>query len=183
MENQTQPTLALRYVALAVLVAFAIGAVVGVVAHSKYAPCVIVPTISVQHDTITKRDTIHGKVIAPVIHTVIRRDTLKLPSKLDTAHSDTSAYVTPGGALSVPITRQVYVSEDYRAVVSGWHATLDSITLYPKVKYITTTVTKLAPPLRQNWALVVGPSVGYGTTKAPIFGASVVLGFTIRTWH
>lgn len=180
------PTIALRYVALAVLVAFALGIVCGVVGRGKLYPCVVLPTISVQRDTVFHRDTIQGKIYPPVIRTVIRRDTLRLQGSPDTTYKegDTShkAYALPGGGISVPIERRTYVTDDYRAVISGWHPSLDSIKLYPKSYTITNTVTKLYTP-RQNWALVIGPSIGYGTTKAPIFGASAVFGFVVKSWH
>lgn len=177
MEKQ----ITIGHLGLVALIAFALGVVVGAVGHSKFAPCVIVPTISVTHDTIVKRDTINGIITKPVIRTTIRRDTLLLPSKPDTSHSDTSAArVLPSGGISIPIEQRVYQTDTYRAVVSGWHPSLDTLTLFEKTMLINTTVTKQATPPRKNWALVVGPSVGYGTTKAPIFGASVVYGFVIR---
>jgi hypothetical protein len=94
MENETHgaPSIALRTLAIAVLVAFGIGFTIGIVAHAKFYPCVVVPTISVQRDTVRKTDTIRGKITPAIIRTTIRRDTLILPSKPnDTTHSDTAS--------------------------------------------------------------------------------------------
>lgn len=186
---EEKPTFALKYVALAVLVAFAIGIVIGVVARAKFAPCVITPTISIQRDTIYKRDTIHGKPVeVKSVRTILRHDTLELPSTPDTSHTrdvDTSRAVRllPSGSVSVPIEQRTYATQDYRAVVSGWHPSLDSITIYAKTKIITNTVTKLADPPRRNWAIVVGPAALYGFDKKIVPGASVTLGFVVKSWH
>lgn len=197
MENKTPqtpatngPTFALKYCAIAVLVAFALGIWVGISVHAKFNPCVVVPTISVQRDTISVRDTVQGKIVPPVIRTIIRRDTLVLPSKRDTARqrdttvADTQrspqAYYLPSGGISVPIEQRVYATDQYRAVVSGWHPSLDSITLYPVNTTIRETITKLAQPPRKNWAFVVGPSVTCTTQRTVVLGGSAVFGFVIR---
>lgn len=92
---ETRPAIALSWLAPIVIVAFAIGVLVGIVGHAKYAPCVVVPTLSVQHDTLVRQDTINGIVTPPVIQTVIRRDTIRLPSKPDTSLADTAARLVP----------------------------------------------------------------------------------------
>ena len=73
----------------------------------------------------------------------------------------------------VPVTQKEYVSENYRAWVSGYNAALDSIYVFPKTVYITQTM-----PARK-WGLgVVG---GYGIGR---YGLSPYVGVGIyyRLW-
>jgi hypothetical protein len=181
-------------VAVITLVAFAIGFITGLGVARKINPCVVVPTISVERDTTTKTDTVQGKIVPPVIRWRIRRDTLVLPSKTDTLYrqADTTtheaiaapqAYVLPDGKVVVPIEQKVYATGLYRAVVSGWHAALDSITVYPKTTTVRETITKLAQPPRRNWAVTVGPSATYTTGKQFVPGVSATLGFVVGSWH
>ena len=58
----------------------------------------------------------------------------------------------------VPVTQKEYVSENYRAWVSGYNAALDSIYVFPKTVYITRTI-----PVRK-WGLgIIG---GYGVGRS-----------------
>lgn len=175
------------------IIAFAIGFVTGLGVARKVNPCVVVPTISIQRDTVTVRDTVQGKIVPPVIRSIIRRDTLILPSKSDTSfkQGDTSKreantgpqpHELPDGSISVPIEQKVYATPLYRAVVSGWHPALDSITVYPERKIITETITKLAPPLRRWWTIAAGPSATYTIDRQFVPGVSVVLGLNIKSW-
>lgn len=171
------------------LMIFAVGFVAGLGVARKVNPCVVVPTISIQRDTVTVRDTVQGKIVAPVIRSIIRRDTLVLPAKPDTTfkQADTAmrspqAYELPGGGISVPIEQKVYATALYRAVVSGWHPALDSITVYPTRTTITETVTKLAPAPRRWWTIAAGPSATYTIDRQFVPGVSVVLGLNIKSW-
>ncbi len=60
--------------------------------------------------------------------------------------------------VSVPITSKVYEDSLYRAVVSGYRASLDEITVYPRMDIVTIT----EKPKRKRWG--VGVQVGYGMT-------------------
>lgn len=179
--------------AVITIIAFAIGFVVGLGVARKVNPCVVVPTISIQRDTITVRDTVQGKIVAPTVRSIIRRDTLVLPAKPDTSfkQADTlkggairspQPHELPDGSVSVPIEQKVYATALYRAVVSGWHPSLDSITVYPERTTITETITKLAPPPRRWWAIAAGPSATYTAAGQFVPGVSVVLGLNIKSW-
>lgn len=180
--------------AVITLIAFAIGFVSGLGVAKKINPCVVVPTISIQRDTVTTIDTVKGQILPPVIRSIIKRDTIILPSKSDTSYkqSDTTVgkptasaavEILPDGRVTIPIEQKIYSTALYRAVVSGWRASLDSIEVYPKRTTITETVTKLAQPPRRNWAVTVGPSATYTVNKQFVPGASVVLGFVVKSWH
>lgn len=175
------------------LVLFAIGFVVGLGVARKVNPCVVVPTISIQRDTVMVRDTIAGQILPPVVREVIRRDTLILQSKQDTTYKqgDTikrdsvrspQAYYLPDGSISVPIEQRTYSTDDYKAVISGWHPKLDSMTVYPKRTTITETVTKVAPTPRRLWTIAAGPSATYTADGKFLPGVSVVLGLNIKSW-
>lgn len=120
-----------------------------------------------QRDTIILRDTItRVKPIFVEINGEIRTDTLWLHDTL---------------ALPVPIEQKVYADSDYRAVVSGWHASLDTISVYPKTMVImeTTQVPVPAPPKR--WGL--GIAAGYGASKdglSPYIGVGI--SYSILQW-
>ena len=73
----------------------------------------------------------------------------------------------------VPVTQKEYVSENYRAWVSGYNAALDSIYVFPKTVYITQTM-----PARK-WGLgVVG---GYGIGRYG-FSPYVGVGVYYKIW-
>lgn len=73
----------------------------------------------------------------------------------------------------VPITQKEYVSENYRAWVSGYNADLDSIDVFPKTVYITKKI-----PARR-WGLgVIG---GYGVGRAGL-SPYIGIGVYYRIW-
>lgn len=68
--------------------------------------------------------------------------------------------------VSLPRERKVYRDSSYRAVVSGYMPSLDSMTVYQR----TVTVTKTSfVPSRKRWTVGIGPSVGLGWVS-PIGG-------------
>jgi len=190
MENQFFTT---KRIALLVLVVFAIGFACGFGVSRKYAPCVELPVVSISRDTVTVRDTIKGKPLPPKTQTIIRVDTLRLQinpvDKGDYKKDTTTRQSTPdtvsgvrigqGGEVLIPITSKVYSTPDYRAVVSGWRANLDSMEVYRQTRTITETVTKMAPAKRKWLALTVGPSVGYNLDKQIRPSLSATLGFIL----
>lgn len=60
--------------------------------------------------------------------------------------------------VEVPIETKVYEEDSvYRAVVSGWHASLDSLWIYHKETEIT--ITKKIPAPKWSFGATFGPSV------------------------
>ncbi len=57
-------------------------------------------------------------------------------------------------AVAVPITRKVYADSSYRAVVSGYRASLDSLLVFPPREMVT--ITKTIKPRRWNFGLQGG---------------------------
>ena len=129
-------------------------------------------SLSVINDTVqvTKTDTIWREKPVFVASSVIRHDTVRFASlERDTVFVD------------VPIERRVYEEDSlYRAVVSGWHPSLDTLMVFPK----TTTITireKVPVPDRRRWG--IGIQAGAGATKnglTPYVGVGV--SYNLLTW-
>lgn len=128
--------------------------------------------LSFVNDTVqvTKTDTIWREKPVFVASSVIRHDTVRLATlERDTVFVD------------VPIERRVYQEDSlYRAVVSGWHPSLDTLMVYPK----TTTITireKVPVPDRRRWG--IGIQAGAGATRnglTPYIGVGV--SYNLLTW-
>ena len=119
--------------------------------------------------TTTKRDTI--------------RDTIKIPKPYPVAvHTVDTVWLhaSDTGAVPLPIESKTYEGEDYRAVVSGFRPSLDSIAVFPKTITVTTTntVTQRIPAPRVSFGLAAGPGVFYdGQIRG---GAGIVAGVLVR---
>ena len=128
--------------------------------------------LSVVNDTVqvTKTDTIWREKPVSVTSSVIRHDTVRLATlDRDTVFVD------------VPIERRVYQEDSlYRAVVSGWHPSLDTLMVFPK----TTTITireKVPVPDRRRWG--IGIQAGAGATRnglTPYVGVGV--SYSLLSW-
>ena len=83
-------------------------------------------------DTVVVRDTARDTVLVPKVLYLTRVDTVLLP--------------VPGDSVEVwvlvPISRNVYEGEYYRAVVSGFRASLDTRDIFRKTQTVTNTVVQ-----------------------------------------
>lgn len=100
--------------------------------------------------TITFRDTLRDTIPIPVYETLIKEIPEVFP-----------IYVTLGGDtirepvyVPVPITQKEYSSDNYRAWVSGYKPSLDSVWVYPE----TTIIKEKA----RRWGIGVMAGYGYG---------------------
>ena len=129
-------------------------------------------------DTLVFRDTIHDSVPKLVYQEVVRyvKETpISLHDTILMSKNEENLYLTDSGEVFVPITRKVYTDDStYRAVVSGYKATLDQIDIYRKQTVITNTVTK---DRRWNFGLTGGIGYGLTTHKPDVF---VGVGVTYR---
>ena len=121
-------------------------------------------------DTIVIRDTI--TVEKPIVRDslVVRYKRIEVPVIVKDTILDT-VYV------ELPITSKYYRSSRYEAWVSGYQASLDSISVFSETKYIKDMVKTR----KSRWGL--GVSVGYGATRTriePFIGISV--NYNIVTW-
>ena len=121
-------------------------------------------------DTMWMRDTVRETVLVPEVRYLTRVDTVLLK--------------VPGDAVKVPvlvpISRKVYEGEDYRAVVSGFRASLDTLDIFRKTQTVTNTVVQRVevPGKPKRWG--IGVSAGYALTlkgMKPYSGAGVQYNF------
>lgn len=108
-------------------------------------------------DTLVVRDTIMRDRPVFVDRYLVRTDTVKL------ALHDTTLRVD-SVLVDVPIERRIYKEDSlYRAVVSGYRPSLDSLLVYRT----TTEITKFVPvPVKKR--LGVGIQAGYGFSRQGI---------------
>lgn len=169
--------------ALCVLVAFAVGIAVGMSLQRTYYPCIELPVVS-KTDTLYLRDTVDVPVPVPQIEYRVRTDTMRVKitpdgkttvdgvQVPDTVKTDSSGQRID---VPVPITSRVYETPDYRAVVSGWRASLDSMRVYPRTTVITNTETRTKRP---RWVLAIGPGLSY-TDRQVRPAITATLGFAL----
>lgn len=108
----------------------------------------------VRRDTLVVRDTVRDTVPEPLLVRTVRWDTLRVPVPL--LRTDT---VLDTVFIPIPISSKVYRTEDYRAVVSGYRPSLDSMEVYRRCMVVRETVTRTPPPKR--WGVGVQAGVGY----------------------
>lgn len=177
------------------LIIFVIGFVVGFAVSRKYSPSIELPVVTVRTDTVTVRDTIAGKPQPPIRTTITRVDTVRLqinPADGGKYEKDTSTRqsipdtsTTPrkgqGDEVLIPISKKVYQTDDYKAVISGWRPHLDSIEVYKETQYINRTETRTV--IKRPWlALTAGGNVGYSPDKRIVPTVGVGIGIVIKSW-
>ena len=118
-------------------------------------------------DTLYVRDTITR--VKPVyiastpeirIDTLILRDTIAVP---------------------VPIERRVYADSNYRAVVSGWHPSLDSISVYPETRIITIERERVEKE-RSRWGLGIQAGAGLSANGVAVPYVGVGIQYNLFSW-
>ena len=119
------------------------------------------------------------------IDTTVIHDTLEVVKPYPVKEYETGEVIhdtLPGTVDSVPllvdipISRKVYADSNYRAVVSGYCAILDSMTIYNKTFKIKETITLPSKP-PNKWS--VGLTGGWGASRT---GLSPFIGIGI-TYH
>lgn len=122
-------------------------------------------TVYVKGDTVHIRDTVRDTIPKPVKETLKRTDTVYLPILMDTTTD--RALESDSVPVLIPITSKEYNTDDYRAVVSGYNPTLDSMEIYRDMKIITLTPVQK----RKRWGL--GLQTGYGYPGGWYMGVGV----------
>ena len=127
-----------------------------------------------QVDTVVVRDTVRDTITVPRKVYVARIDTCWLHAAADTV------YVSDTVRVFVPIERKEYATEEYRAVVEGWHPTLVEMEVYPKTKMVTRYITR-ETVRKTRWG--IGVQAGYGISDrgvSPYIGLGI--NYNILTW-
>lgn len=122
-------------------------------------PTTVVKTV---RDTIILRDTITA--YKPVPFNVYVVDTMWVPvtvNKTDTVWAQ------------LPREAKVYQDSTYRAVVSGFRPSLDTISVYQRTKVITVTNNVRIPPPRWSWGVQAGVGLNTGGTVTPYIGVGI----------
>lgn len=158
----------------------------GALFHKQYYPCVDMGVVTIERDTVVVMDTLRQDVPVPTIEYRTKRDTIRVKIKpengtavpVDPNTPDTTDEADSGQEIDValPITAKVYQTPDYRAVVSGFRPSLDSMEVYRKTHTVRETVTKVQRP---TWALSLGGGVGYTTDRRIVPHIGATLGWVI----
>lgn len=115
-------------------------------------------------DTIVKNKPIYITKVAERVDTV----------RLTTVERDTVAAV-------IPIERKVYAEDSlYRAVVTGYLASLDSLVIFPKTTTITTDRTIYVQPRKWSFGVTAGPAVLVAPSGRMHAGAGIAVGVSCR---
>lgn len=119
----------------------------------------------VKGDTVHIRDTVRDTIPKPVKETPKHTDTVYLPILIDTTTDRTVE--DDSIPVLIPITSKEYKTDDYRAVVSGYKPSLDSMELYRDNKIITLT------PLQKKKRFGLGLQAGYSYPGGWYLGAGI----------
>lgn len=133
---------------------------------------------------VTIFDTIPYPLPVPKDSIVVRYITEKLPISTENEHPGTeNSNIAPGNIpdsaeVEIPITQKVYEDSLYRAYVSGYNPSLDSLIIFPQHDITTITNNYTCPkPRQKRWG--IGIHVGYGVTIANTPQFAPYIGFGI----
>ena len=138
--------------------------------------------VSVEKTEI-ETDTLTKFIDSPIANdsTVIRYLTIRVPVN-DTIRSYVKEAVPDSTTVELPIAQKTYEDSTYKAWVSGYMPTLDSIRIYQPVTTITKTITNTEIRYKiKHWG--VGIQIGAGITPSrvePYVGVGVT--YNIFSW-
>lgn len=135
-----------------IIIPFAAGVAAGSLAMSRCGGEAEAAAVTVKADTVTVTDTVLVEKPVEKIRTKVR--TVVRPMALAADTTDTVA-------VRVGMERKVYQTDDYRAVVSGYEASLDTLLLRRELTRVTLT------PATQGRGRRWGVSVTAGVALTP----------------
>jgi len=109
---------------------------------------------------VTMYDTIPFYYPVPKDSSVIRYITRSFPSEPQGTLTDTLSVKQDSVSVTIPITQKVYEADSYRAYVSGYEPSLDSI--FVREKTVRETVTIPVKQKQNRFGFGVGVGAGYG---------------------
>ena len=122
-------------------------------------------------DTVYKTDTVKYDKPVPV-------DNFNIKIIHDTLPAVAPAHTGDSVVVEIPITAKIYEDSTYKAFISGYWASLDSIWLFPTTKTITTVKEVYKKPKR--FSLGIQGGLGYGIVSRkiePYIGFGLGVGF------
>lgn len=151
-----------------VVVCLGLATLVGYGIGLKKAQKAVLTEFVMRVDTLTIRDTITR--VKPEYRLIRKTDTMRV-AVTDTVRITDTLY------LQLPREQRTYEAKEYRAVVSGFRPSLDTIEVYGSTKYIT----KILTPKPKRWG--IGVQAGCGASKdglTPYIG--VGLSYNLARW-
>lgn len=146
------------------LISFLAGAATGWLFANFFSPSASVSTAAAGSDTVLRVDTVLVSVPQAVTRTVVRHDTIRIACSGGSDSID----------VALPVTQSHYTDPHGEAWVSGWHARLDSMRLYPST--VTVTRTQSVPSRRWHLGVTAGvTSTAHGV--APGISVGVTYSF------
>lgn len=115
--------------------------------------------------------------------TVIHHVWVKLPIVPDQADSVPASQISyPDSAqVEIPIERKIYQEDSvYRAVVSGYKVSLDSLLIFNTTTTVTVTQTISPKPAKWSFGITAGPSALVTPSGRVYGGLGVACGITYR---
>lgn len=144
------------------------------------------PDATMEREVVTVYDTAYIDMPIPRDSVAVRYVTARLPAATNGGTAEAPGHGTAmkeeGSSadtveVEIPITQKEYGDSTYRAWVSGYMASLDSIRIYSR----TVTVTeRLTLDKTRKWGFTVGPTVGAGwngRSFSPYVGIGVSWGW------
>lgn len=104
--------------------------------------------VTVSADTLVVHDTVTRE--KPVLVHLRHTDTMLVPV-VDTVRIRDTVF------MALPMEQRVYGDSTYRAVVSGYRPSLDTISVYPVTRYITVTQAVRSPRRKNGLEVSAGP--------------------------
>jgi hypothetical protein len=160
----------LRIILLGLLI-FLVGLIISFVAGYWVGQKVERTDIMQHTDTtiVTKYDTIPFYYPVPKDSSVIRYITRSFPSEPQGTLTDTLSVKQDSVSVTIPITQKVYEADSYRAYVSGYEPSLDSIFVREKTVHETVTIPVKQKQSRFGFGVGVGAGYGIINKKPDIF--------------
>lgn len=130
----------------------------------------------------TESQVIRDTVTCTVLDTIVlEKPVYRYSYKTDTIHTYFTTIQHDSVLVEVPIEHKVYKEDSlYRAVVSGWKPSLDSLWIYPKTTKVTITNTVRTPAPRWSLGLTAGPSILLVPTGEIKAGMGITAGVQYR---
>lgn len=157
----------------------------------KYLPVIICFVVGFLigffHDRIGRRNRpeptiIRDTVTCTIFDTIVHEKPVPVYSYIhDTIRTHFTTIEHDTVTVDVPIETKVYEEDSlYRAVVSGWRCSLDSLLVYQKTTEITITNTVKIPPKKFAFGVAAGPSI-LATPSGKVYGGlGATVGVTYR---